>query len=69
MVENLVEYTKRKIAQMEELLRTALDNPDIVSNFFIMDTVVRLPDGQFLPVIRIQVEINDSRLEELKKKK
>ena len=67
--EDFLSYLKRKIGEIEELVLIAKDHPDIVSAISITDTIVMVPQtGAKLPILRINLELNEQRLKELRKK-
>lgn len=68
VVEDYSTFVKRKLTEAEELIRTAKDQPSIMISFAITDTVIRASNLDLIPVKRIQVEINESMLKEIKDK-
>lgn len=69
MPEKFPEYIKRKMSEIEELVGTAKNHPDIVSNFSISDTIVKDPMQMIHPIKKIHLEINEMRYNDIKEKK
>ena len=66
--EDFMTYLVRKVGEIEELVRIAKDHPTIISLISIQDTIASTNQGAKLPIIRIQLELQEQQLKELKKK-
>jgi len=69
LMEKFPEYVKRKMEEIEELIATAKTHTSVIINFTIADTVIRDSMGGLKPIRRIIVELNESKLQELKDSK
>jgi len=67
--EDFMKYLVRKVGEIEELVRIAKDHPTIISLISIQDTIAPTQQGGKLPIIRIQLELQEQQLKELRAKK
>ena len=68
--ETQVEYNKRKALEVQELIRIAIDHPEIISGIKVTDGVGQNPQaGTKTPLIMINFDILESFLNKLKEKK
>jgi len=61
-------YLVRKVGEIEELIIIAKAHPTIISLISIQDTIAATNQGAKVPIIRIQLELQEQALKELKKK-
>lgn len=66
--ENSKVYWKRKLAEIEDYIEIAKTNTDLIINISKLDTVLPINAVSSSPVLRLTIDLNESRLNDIKKK-
>ena len=65
--ETPVEYYKRKLNDMKEIIEVAFTHTNIIIGLQIVDGITIMPHGQTIPVVTIKLDLNESLFREIKK--